>query len=258
MEVSAEGKDKLKFTCNICGTACLSDRAQIDREVASCLGCGSTVRMRSIIGLLTRELFGDIRPLEQLPVRKEVRGVGLSDWDEYGRRLANVVDYTNTYYHQEPRLDITRIGDDIAGSCDFIISTDVFEHVLPPVSAAFVGAKRLLKPGGLLVMTVPYAIEVSHTLEHFPELHEWAVEGGPETGYRLRNQRRDGVEEVFDDLIFHGGPGSTLEMRLFSRDSLLAELASAGFHDIRVADEDMPEIGVIWPCQWSLPVLARA
>lgn len=248
----------LRFRCNICGADCACVRQALDRESASCGGCGSTLRMRSIIGLLTRELFGELKPLAELPVRKDIRGVGLSDWVEYARRLAEVVDYSNTFYHQEPRLDITDIGDDIAGSCDFIISTDVFEHVLPPVSKAFEGARRLLKPGGLLVITVPYALEFSHTREHFPDLHQWVVEGDAISGFRLRNRRRDGVEEVFEDLVFHGGPGSTLEMRLFSRDSLLAELRAAGFTDVRIASEDLPEIGVYWPCQWSLPVLARA
>lgn len=248
----------VRFRCNICGADCACPRERLDRESASCDGCGSTLRMRSIIGLLTRELFGELKPLGELPVRKDIRGVGLSDWVEYATRLADVVDYTNTYYHQEPQLDITAIGDDIAGSCDFIISTDVFEHVLPPVSRAFEGARRLLKPGGLLVLTVPYALEFSHTREHFPNLHKWVVEGDKLSGYRLRNLREDGVEEVFEDLVFHGGPGSTLEMRLFSRDSLLAELKAAGFSDVRIADEDLPEIGVLWPCHWSLPVLARA
>lgn len=248
----------VSFRCNICGADCVSPREQLNREIASCDGCGSTLRMRSIIGLLGRELVGDLRPLGEWPERKDIRGVGLSDWVEYATRLAEKVDYTNTYYHQEPRLDITDIGDDIAGSCDFIISTDVFEHVLPPVSKAFEGARRLLKPGGLLVMTVPYALEFSHTREHFPDLHEWCLEGDAVSGFRLRNKRRDGVEEVFDDLVFHGGPGSTLEMRLFSQDSLLAELRDAGFSDVRIANEDLPEIGVLWPCQWSLPVLARA
>jgi SAM-dependent methyltransferase len=249
---------RVQFRCNICGHHCDCDRSELGRETASCDGCGSTLRMRSIIGLLTRELFGEMKPLGDFAPRKDIRGVDLSDWVEYATRLADVVDYTNTYYHQEPQLDITRIGDDIAGSCDFIISTDVFEHVLPPVSLAFEGARRLLKPGGLLVMTVPYALEFSHTREHFPDLHEWTLEGDTFNGFRLRNRRRDGVEEVFDDLVFHGGPGSTLEMRLFSHDSLLAELRAAGFSDVRVASEDLPEIGVYWPSHWSLPVLARA
>jgi len=248
----------VRFRCNICGQDCRCDRSALDREVASCPACGSTLRMRAIVGLLTRELFGSFRPIGELPVRKDIRGVGLSDWHEYAWRLANLVDYTNTYYHQAPRLDITEIGDDIAATCDFIISTDVFEHVLPPVSRAFTGARRLLKPGGLLVLTVPYALEFSHTQEHFPELHEWRLDGDEATGFRLHNRRRDGQDEVFDDLVFHGGPGSTLEMRVFSRDSLLAELRAAGFSDVRIAGEDLPEIGVHWPNPWSLPVIARA
>lgn len=250
--------DVVRFRCNICGRDNTCPRDRLERETPSCDGCGSTLRVRSIIGLLTRELFGELRPLVELPMRKDIRGIGLSDQGEYATRLARVVDYTNTYYHQEPRLDITQVGDDLAGTCDFVLSSEVFEHVLAPVSRAFDGARRLLKPGGLLVVTVPYALEFAHTREHFPDLYKWCLEGDKFTGFRLRNQRRDGVEEVFEDLVFHGGPGSTLEMRLFSRESLLAELRAAGFTDVRIADEDLPEIGVHWPCHWSLPVVARA
>lgn len=248
----------VRFQCNICGRHCHAPRESLGRETASCDGCGSTLRMRSIMALLSRELFGAVLPIDDFPRRPRLRGIGLSDWDGYATRLARVSDYTNTYYHQAPRLDITEVGDDLAGSCDFLISTDVFEHVAPPVSRAFAGARRLLKPGGLLVLTVPYALEFSHTLEHFPELHHWELEPGGPGGWRLRNTRRDGLQEVFEDLVFHGGPGTTLEMRLFSRDSLLAELRDAGFRDVRIAGEDIPEAGVYWPCTWSLPVLARA
>lgn len=253
----ADGSE-VRFQCNICGRHCSAPRASLDRETSSCDGCGSTLRMRAVMALLSRELFGRVLPIDAFPREPRLRGIGLSDWDEYARRLARVADYTNTWYHQPPRLDITDVGDDLAGSCDFLVSTDVFEHVAPPVSLAFAGARRLLKPGGVLVLTVPYALEFSHTLEHFPELHRWALEAGGPGGWRLRNTRRDGVEEVFEDLVFHGGPGTTLEMRLFSRDSLLAELHAAGFRDVRIAGEDIPEAGVHWPCTWSLPVLARA
>ena len=213
--------------------------------------------MRSVIGLLSQGLYGKLLPIDEFPQSPRVQGVGLSDWDVYARKLGDRIGYTNTFYHQEPRLDITNIGPERAGSCDFIISADVFEHVTPPVSAAFAGAWRLLKPGGLLILTVPYIIESNATLEHFPDLHEWALTTGDDGVHRLRNRRVDGTVEEFDQLVFHGGPGSTLEMRIFSRDSLLGELASAGFDDVRIADEPMPPIGVLWQHPWSLPVVAR-
>ena len=250
--------DELTFRCNVCGQTNTCPRSLIDREVPSCGHCGSTLRMRAVIGLLARELFGQAWPIPEFPIRKDIRGVGLSDWEEYAKRLAGCLDYTNTYYHQEPRLDITDVADTIAGSCDFVISSDVFEHVAPPVSRAFRGARRLLKPRGLLVLTVPYVTETSQTREHFPTLYQWSLRRQPDGDYVLENRRRDGTEERFMDLVFHGGPGTTLEMRLFSRDSLVAELTDAGFHEIRVAADPMPDIGVIWPVSWSLPIVARA
>jgi SAM-dependent methyltransferase len=213
--------------------------------------------VRAVVGLLSRELFGRALAIDDFPRRKDIRGIGLSDWEEYARRLAARMDYTNTYYHREPRLDIAEVPEPLAGRYDFLIASDVFEHVAPPVSRAFQGARRLLKPGGLLILTVPYAIEVSHTREHFPSLHQWSLRQEAD-GWVLENRRRDGTEERFTDLVFHGGAGTTLEMRLFSEASLLAELREAGFDDVRVATDPMPGIGVTWPVSWSLPVVARA
>lgn len=246
------------YRCNICGATNDTDPAAMGREEPDCQGCGSTLRMRAMIGLLACELFGAPLAIADFPVRKDIRGVGLSDWDEYAKRLTERLDYTNTYYHQPPRLDITDIPDDQAGSCDFIISSDVFEHVLPPVSLAFRGARRLLKPGGMLLLSVPYMLEQHTTHEHFPDLHEWSLQQGEPGQWQLLNRTKDGREQRFSDLVFHGGPGSTLEMRLFARQALLDELADAGFHDVRIADEAMPEIGVLWSVTWSLPVIARA
>jgi SAM-dependent methyltransferase len=248
----------MEYQCNICGSANRCEPADLGRETPDCRGCGSTLRMRAVVGLLSQALFGDFRAIGDFPERRDLRGVGLSDWDEYARRLADRLDYTNTYYHQEPRLDITAIPDDRAGSCDFLISTDVFEHVLPPVSAAFSGAKRLLKPGGALILTVPYSLEGEDTVEHFPGLHDWSLSQEADGAWRLDNRRDDGGEDTFRNLVFHGGPGSTLEMRVFSRRSLLRELEQAGFREVRIVDDAMPEIGVVWPCTWSLPVIARA
>ena len=248
----------MQYTCNICGAVNDCQVYQLGREKPDCRGCGSNVRMRAVIGLLSHELFGARLPIDAFPRDPGIRGVGLSDWDAYAERLGTRLSYTNTYYHQEPLLDITCNPEHQVGSCDFLISTDVFEHVLPPVGLAFTGARQLLKEGGVLILTVPYMVEPADTIEHFPSLHEWALEQDNGGAWRLENKRSDGSLEVFTELVFHGGPGSTLEMRLFSLQSLLDELRKAGFSSVRVAEDPMPEIGVIWSHAWSLPIVARA
>ena len=51
--------------------------------------------------------------------------------------------------------------------------------------------------------------------EHFPDLFEFQiVEFGQDRV--LVNRTRSGSYQVFDNLVFHGGPGFTLEMRVLS------------------------------------------
>ena len=79
--------------------------------------------------------------------------------------------------------------------------------------------RRLLKPGGLAIVTVPWR-PGGATEEHFPRLHRWEVVGAGSDRV-LRNITEDGQRETFDDLVFHGGDGTTLEMRVFSWDDLI-------------------------------------
>ena len=247
---------KVAFRCNVCGAGCHVPSTALSRETPSCHRCGSTVRVRSIIDLLTTELFGRSIALPDLPQRKEIVGIGLSDSECYAQPLAVKLDYTNTYYHAEPRLDIANVPPDQAERYDFIIASDVFEHVAPPVSRAFANAKRLLKSGGLLIFTVPFTL-APDTVEHFPELHDYRLVETRQ-GWLLENRTADGRAQVYTDLVFHGGPGSTLEMRVFSRAALEREFARAGFSRLRVADEANQEYGIVWPEPWSLPMVAHA
>jgi SAM-dependent methyltransferase len=247
---------RTSFVCNICGQS--NSRvplAALQRETPSCRQCGSTVRFRAVIRLLSLELFAESLPLADFPERLDITGVGMSDWHGYAERLAAKVDYTNTFYHQEPRMDITSIDGAHEDLFDFVISSDVFEHVPPPVSRAFSGMFRLLKPGGLAIFTVPW-VEAAETVEHFPRLHAYEIVQGSSRPY-LRNVTSTGEVEYFDELVFHGGDGATLEMRRFAGRQLLEHFSAAGFTEIRIRDDPDEAAGIVWLESWSLPLTAR-
>ncbi len=244
-----------KFLCNICGTECERPAEGISREAASCPVCSSPTRVRAVVALLSVELLGLPMTLAEFPVLKGIRGIGMSDSPELAELLAQKLDYTNTFYHQAPRFDVVNPDPNDFGRYDFILSSEVMEHVPPPVEAAFANLFRLLKPNGLLIMTTPYTLG-GKTKEHFPELHDFTLASLKEETV-LVNRRRDGSIEVFEDLVFHGGPGSTVEMRVFTEESLRENLLAAGFSSVRVAFEAVPEFGVEHAETWSLPIVAR-
>lgn len=246
----------IPFTCNLCGTPNRGTLAQLERETPTCTHCGSNVRFRAMACLVTKEVLGRPAILSSLAPRKDITGIGMSDADAYAQRLTAAFDYVNTWYHTEPHLDITSIDERMVGRYDFIVSSDVFEHVAPPVSRAFVNARRMLKPGGRLVFTVPFNLE-DDTHEHYPDLHDFSV-AEVEGTWTLTNRTRDGSTQVFTDLVFHGGPGSTLEMRLFSRKALEREFLAAGFSRVRLANEPYLPFGIHWPDPWSVPMVAYA
>jgi SAM-dependent methyltransferase len=247
--------------CNICGAALAlsspdgpAEEAR-RRETPDCTVCKSTVRLRALIALLAQEIFGAALALPEFPVLKGIRGLGMSDSPELAERLAEKFDYTNTFYHQAPMFDATNPDERNRARYDFVLSSEVLEHVPPPVERAFQTLYGMLKPDGLLLMTTPYSIG-GKTVEHFSDLHEFTL-AAPGGKLALVNRRRDGGIEVFEDLTFHGGHGSTLEMRLFSQDSLRAALLQTGFDEVDFSSEEQPDFAINYGGAWSLPIAAR-
>lgn len=241
------------FVCNICGASntVLLD-ADLDRERPSC-GCGSNVRFRWIVHQISTKLFGQSLVLQKLPLAKQIRGIGLSDSTLYADVLSKKLDFVNTRYDTEPFFDITDPSCGENGSLDFIIASEVFEHIAPPVQCAFDNLFRLLKPNGFVAFSTPWAPE-GETREHFPNLYDWTI-ARLKREFVLINRTRDGQLETFDRLCFHGGPGQTLEMRLFSRPALEQHFRSAGFEGIYFATIPVREFGILFPEPWSLPCL---
>jgi len=207
------------------------------------------------MALLSEELFGDPLTLPEMPKLKGIRGLGMSDSPQLAARLEEKFDYINTYYHQSPRFDITHPDATEEGRYDFVICAEVLEHVPPPVERAFATLYRILKPDGVLVMSTPCGLS-GEDREHFPDLHEYTL-ASLGSGTVLVNRRRDGKIEVLEDLVFHGGPGSTLELRLFMEPNLRQMLSAVGFHSIRYVTDTWPEFGAGQPEPWSLPIAAR-
>jgi len=246
MQLDPHAPATLRFTCNNCGAQNAHPAATFHRETAACGSCGANARFRGIIRALALGLGIDPhRPLTAWPRQKQLRGLGMSDWEGYAHHLRDKFDYTNTFYDRPPTLDIQAPATELLGSLDFVITTDVFEHILQPLQTGFDNLCALLKPGGHLVFSVPYT-RLPATREHFPDLHTFEIVNF--AGERiLVNRDAQGRLSARDGLIFHGGEGATLEMRLFCEADLLARLAAAGFTDIVVHDQPDLAVGYYWP-----------
>jgi SAM-dependent methyltransferase len=245
----------LFFRCNICGVHNGLLASTIHREDGACCGCGGNVRFRSIAAVLTQRLLGKIVILDELESNDSIHGVGMSDAECYSSRLQSKFKYTNTFFHCEPLLDITQPDERWIGRNDFVISSDVFEHVAPPVQRAFDNLHALLRPGGTTVFSVPFSLE-NETQEHFPNLHKFTVREESSDVWVLDNVTTEGKSEQFRNLVFHGGPGTTIEMRLFSLPALKRHFEAAGFVDFRVHNEASFENGIFWLEPWSITISA--
>jgi SAM-dependent methyltransferase len=252
-----KGAGYLSFQCNICAQPCAALVDELDREVRSCQNCGSTVRSRSMVHVLSVELFGESLALPDFPVRHDIMGIGMSDWEGYAIPLAGKLTYKNTYYHREPKLDIAAsiIDHTLQGTLDFVICSDVFEHVAPPVSTAFENLRKLLKPSGVVIFSVPYG-KADKTIEHFPDLYDYEIVDR-DGRYILENTTKEGVQQTFERLVFHGGPGATLEMRQFSEASLIENFSKAGLSNIEIYKEPEFKHGIYWRQEWSRPMSVR-
>lgn len=178
-----------------------------DPELPSCTSCGSNIRMRWLIHRLSHELFGRSLPAFEFPRKSNVTALGLSDHDVIADCLKDKFSYRNTYYDHAPRFDL-RFDDSPIGSLDFLIASEVFEHIEPPVSNAFRNSARILKPSGILLLTVPWVCD-GNPEEALPVFDDWKlVQEG--SRWVIVNRTPGGDIERYCDPVFDGGPGPCL------------------------------------------------
>ena len=240
------------YICNITGNSFDLKNNEKTREGGIAFEYNS--RFRAIIYVFQKHILNDVTTaLCKCKANKLITGIGMSD-SVYANILSKYFTYTNTFFHQTPKLDINNKKDcEQYSQLDFVISSDVFEHIspYPSVQNAFDNVFEMLKEGGTFIFSVPYTF--SEHKEHYPNLYEYKIIQ-KENEYILENKTIDGNNETFKNLVFHGGPGETLEMRCFSKDSIKTFMQKSGFVNINfhVINSEMKHHGIFWENDLSL------
>src|SRR5689334_8999446 len=105
MNLPPDTPQVIEYHCNICGYKNRLDSRQFHRELAACQKCGANARFRGIIyvlGQCLRESQNIL--LTEWPARKNIFGLGMSDWHGYARLLSKKFSYENTFYDRRPYL----------------------------------------------------------------------------------------------------------------------------------------------------------
>ena len=211
------------------------------RETLRCPRCGCIARQRAVAGLLlglpaaarARSYLTEQASTLYLALRKHLPGLQGSEWapSPWRRLRLSAWVWRNGALAWVRHQDVTRLGFADA-SLDVVASLDVLEHV-PDFAAALREFARVLRPGGRLLLCVPY----------LPE------RDGIETLARLE---RDGVVIHLQPPEYHGDPmgGGVLCWHRFGA-GLLDALRAAGFRDADAVAVQDPAAGLPQPV-WVL------
>lgn len=241
---SRKGRDReahVGFRCNLCGRRTTWGLAAMTREAHSCRWCGSTVRFRNVADAVVTAAYGRSGlPADMPPQPLDV--IGFSDPRAYARHLQRLFNYENSFFHQFPRRDLMDLDSFGSRTYDLVVCSEVLEHVGSPVETAFATLYAITRPGGAVVLSSPMVDGL--TREHFAGVVDLEVRQD-DYGWIVKGAQEDGTPVESRELTFHGGPGSTLEMRLFGRDDFVRNLRQAGFVDIEEKVGDRPEFGIV-------------
>lgn len=246
---------EVRFKCCICGHNQTIARFSQHREMADCAGCGSGPRSRALIYAVLKTIYGDATTdLRSQDARKHIRGIGMSDGEQLSSLLSEKLDYQNTLFHADPFLDVCDKASTVRYSdLSFVICSEVLEHTRQTPVEILPNIRQMLLPGGVLILTTP-TVHMPNTIEWYGGAETVAVEKSGES-FVVRWRNRRGVEYVDTNPSFHGGPGETLEMRVFSHSELISAGERSGFK-VSVIDFD-PSRGYGWPHLWQQDIFSN-
>ena len=215
--------------CNICGWRGEFLRPEGEREGMLCGNCASSSRLRAVIYWLGKFTGNEGVPLHGWPRTPGVTVLESSARGSYPVMLDDKFEYYETEYDpamidggRHPRrfadFQDLHFADRMF---DVVIASDVFEHVRDD-AAGYREIFRTLKPGGKLILTVPY----THTQ--------------PVTVRRVDTTGGEDIHLMEPE--YHGGGGHTLTYRNYGRD-LLTLLGDTGFA-VAHAWTGIPALGI--------------
>ena len=213
--------------CTICGHTGAFLNPDKGREGHQCPNCSASSRNRLVMLTLGRVLGYGGLPLHEWPADKNRKLLESSPRGPHVMFLQNKFDFvapefdpgkTDASPEQFSDVQDLKFSDD---SFDVVLSSDVFEHVRHD-ERGFREVLRVLKPGGSLILTVPYSHSMAQT--------EVRVQVDGDEDIHLMEPR------------YHGGGGSTLQYRTYGRDlmALLNEIGYAVGH----FQVELPQYGI--------------
>lgn len=215
------------------------------REALACERCGCIARQRAVAGLLFDAFPGPharVYLTEQasrfyLALARRLPGVMGSEWtaSRWQRLRLSSWLWRHGLLRKVRHEDVTALGFE-AASFDVVVSLDVLEHV-PDFRAALREFARVLRPGGVLLLCVPY---------------DPGLDGVRTCALRDAGGRITHLEPP----EYHGDPlgGGVLCYHKFGR-GLVAELRAAGFGSAQAIPVEDAVAGVPQPV-WVLRAVA--
>jgi SAM-dependent methyltransferase len=159
----------------------------VARESMLCAECGSSLRVRLLAEALLALYGAGARSVAELVQEPGFRGLRVAEINAAGRMHPFLAVHPALTYVEYPQEDIQSLSwpDD---SYDLVLTSETLEHV-PDLRRALAETRRVLRPGGRHLLTVPVdpRRDVTASRDWLPEQHHGRG-GGP---FALVTRRAD-------------------------------------------------------------------
>jgi SAM-dependent methyltransferase len=125
----------------------------VEREGSLCSSCGSSLRIRALAGVLLEHYADRAGSIRELVREERFRSLQVAEINSVGRMHSYLAELPGLVYTEYPAEDIQALSYPDA-SFDVVLTSDTLEHV-PDFRRALRETRRVLRPGGRHVLTVP-------------------------------------------------------------------------------------------------------